>query len=690
MKALVIIFIALAFIFTIPIIAQDFYYSDGRKIYIEKADNWITVQYFKEDLDGIHDDIHGNGTFVIRKELIPERGIFWLEIDKDSPIDIGILEDDVRVVRTFPAYYFIDSVGDTNYHIMSDIFHVRFAEDVSEEDVHQMNEKHFVEIVKKGLRNEYLLRITEGSQLTTLDAANLYYESEKTLWSLPDFLLRGKPDTIQDPLFSNQWYLQNTGQGGGVSGIDINAPQAWLLSELLTIRDSDIIVAVADQGVEMHEDFYHGQLVTGFNAEDQSNDGSPVKSNDSHGQPVAGIIAANHNDKGVRGIAPHVKIMSIRVEDATTSESAAAFDTAWSRGADVINISWGWGEGAYHDNIAQALENAMSDGRNGKGTVIVKSAGNTGGEVSFPGNVPGVLTVGAVSNLNQPAPLTPISQWVDIMAASHGGTLWITTTDRHPPYGYRSQQKYFDEFSGTSAAAPQASGVAALILSLYPELSEQEVRDAIMHSATSYGQTDWAGSGRLHAFRAIGRSMPIQYINYNFTSSVSLSEETYIFGNTSISSGTVITVPSGKLAVLDGTATGGTNAEIRAYGKLFVAQGANIKGVKIKIENGAQLIVTSGATIKDGKVTVESGGELIANGSTFDLNGQSGNAVSFKSGSSGSINQSRIRNATRGIDINNAAVSVKNSTIEYNSSGIWLTNTSLSEVVYSFSITARF
>jgi subtilisin family serine protease len=408
------------------------------------------------------------------------------------------------------------------HYIMTDVFNVQFHEDVSRDEISKMNEKHNVEIIREGLENEYMLRLSESSELNTLEVANLYYEDKLTVWSLPDFDVRINRESVSSSYAHDQWYLCNTGQGGGIAGLDINIIPAWDITK----GSSDIIVAVVDEGVDTHEVFYEGQLITGYNAKDRTNNGLP-HNGDSHGQAVAGIIAANHGTSGVKGVAPNVKIMSVRIEGARVSEQAAAFDTAWVRGADVINISWGWS--GYFDNIAQALQRAMKNGRNGKGTVVVKSAGNTAKEVSFPGNVPGVLTVGAVTNLDKPAKYTPRCEHVDMVAPSGDRhdrkVLDILTIDRHEPYGYVSDGRYYNNFDGTSAAAPQVSGVAALMLSLNPDLTQEEVVHILIKTATSYGETDWAGAGRLNAFNAL-------YEVYEFTgpSIVRTSNTTYALG----------------------------------------------------------------------------------------------------------------------------------------------------------------
>jgi serine protease len=499
------ILISVFFVFVLSFAAfgQEFYYSNNEKHYLSKATNWLSVQVKAEDSLKFIEKIGHQEMVSIKEHLIPERGIFWLQLEQSAMLaeDLAEIKKELDILRTFQGYYKTDGSGDTMHYIMTDVFNVQFSNDVTPDQIKAINERYSVEILGEGLENEYMLRLKETSELSTLEVANIYYIEGLTEWSLPDFHVSISRESIPSIYFRDQWYLHNTGQGGGIAGLDINIVPAWDI----TTGSSDIIVAVVDEGVDPHENFYEGQLIEGYNAADKSNNGLPRKG-DFHGQAVAGIIAANHSATGVMGVAPNVRIMSVRIEGARVSDQAAAFDTAWVRGADIINLSWGWS--GYFDNIAQALQRAMTLGRNGKGTLVVKSAGNTyGGEVSFPGNVPGVLTVGAVTNRDQPARYTPKSKRVDIVAPSGDRkdrrVLNILTIDRHEPYGYVADGRYYQNFDGTSAAAPQVSGVAALILSMNPELTEKQVRDILIKSATSYGETDWAGAGRLNAYQAL-------------------------------------------------------------------------------------------------------------------------------------------------------------------------------------------
>jgi hypothetical protein len=410
----ILISVFFVFVLTFSAFGQDFYYSNNEKHYLSKAKNWVSVQVKAEDSLKFSAKVSNHDLVSIKEHLIPERGIFWLQWDQSVLNDEFLTEfkKEFGIFRTFQGYYKIDGSGDTMHYIMTDVFNVQFNEDVTLNQIRAINQKYSVEILSEGLENEYMLRLTEASELNTLEIANIYYIAGLTKWSLPDFHVSIIRESVPSNFFRDQWYLHNTGQGGGIAGLDINIVPAWDI----TTGSSDIIVAVVDEGVDPHENFYEGQLIEGYNAADKSNNGLPRKG-DFHGQAVAGIIAANHSSTGVMGVAPNVKIMSVRIEGARVSDQAAAFDTAWVRGADIINLSWGWS--GYFDNIAQALQRAMTLGRDGKGTVVVKSAGNTyGGEVSFPGNVPGVLTVGSVTNRNQPARYTPKSKRVDIVAPS--------------------------------------------------------------------------------------------------------------------------------------------------------------------------------------------------------------------------------------------------------------------------------
>lgn len=209
-----------------------------------------------------------------------------------------------------------------------------------------------------------------------------------------------------------------------------------------------------------------------------------------HGTHVAGIIAANRdNDLGMKGVATNVKIMPIRAVpngDERDKDVANAIRYAVDNGARIINMSFGKSYSPGKKYVDDAVKYAQS-----KGVLLVHAAGNDGENLddapNFPNrrfvenqkSAPNWLEVGASSwkgGEEMPAEFSNYGQNnVDIFAP--GVAIHATTPDNN----YKS-------LNGTSMAAPVASGVAALIMSYYPDLSAEQVKDIIMKSTMDFGK----------------------------------------------------------------------------------------------------------------------------------------------------------------------------------------------------------
>lgn len=288
--------------------------------------------------------------------------------------------------------------------------------------------------------------------------------------------------------------LKNTGQNGGTSGIDIHAEQAWNI----TTGSSSIRVAVYDQGFEMnHPDLQNNVYGTGYDAETGTTP-SIVRGN--HGTACAGIVGAQQNNSiGISGVATSTSLMSVSLDLSwfdTPQQLANGFNWAWQNGADVISNSWG----GYNPStiIEDAINNTLTNGRSGKGTVVVFAAENEDNtNIRYPGvSIPGILVVGAASPCGERK--NPSScdgeNWgscygtqLDIVAP---GVL-IPTTDRQSSNGYNTSSgtagDYLQTFNGTSSACPHVAGLAALILSRDPTLTVQQVSDIIESTAQKVG-----------------------------------------------------------------------------------------------------------------------------------------------------------------------------------------------------------
>ncbi len=212
-----------------------------------------------------------------------------------------------------------------------------------------------------------LLRLPAGVRLA--DALRQYRRSPNVLYAEPDYkvsILRS-PD---DPAFSSQWALHNTGQNGGTSGADIHAPEAWEL----TTGSADVVVGIIDTGV----DYTHPDLAANIwsnsadcnaNGVDDDGDGYvddchgiDVVNGDSdpmddvgHGTHVAGIIGAvGNNSLGVVGVNWQVRMAACKFLDSAGSGYLSGaitcleyFQQLRAAGVNLVATNNSWGGGGY-------------------------------------------------------------------------------------------------------------------------------------------------------------------------------------------------------------------------------------------------------------------------------------------------------------------------------------------------------
>ena len=141
-----------------------------------------------------------------------------------------------------------------------DRFIVQFSSSVTHSQILELNAQHNVEIIRisAAYPNIYTFRLTQNSDHSVLDMANIYYQSLPTDWAMPDFIVQFELFTIpNDPYFNKQYYFHNTGQTGGINDADIDAPEAWNIST----GSSNIIVAVVDEGIMSHPDLPASRIV---------------------------------------------------------------------------------------------------------------------------------------------------------------------------------------------------------------------------------------------------------------------------------------------------------------------------------------------------------------------------------------------------------------------------------------------
>lgn len=319
--------------------------------------------------------------------------------------------------------------------------------------------------------------------------------------------------TPNDPYYlsNNQSYLEQ-----------IKAPQAWDLK-----RDaSDIIIAIVDSGSDLdhpdlasniyinsrdpvngvdddndgYTDNFAGWDFVGFSGIQPEEDNDPNVKSDStdHGVHVSGIASAvSDNNIGVAGVASNAKLMIIKASaDNDASTIYAGYEGikyAADHGAHIINCSWGGpAGGAFGQDV---INYAIS-----KGCLIVAAAGNNGDSFpDFPAGYKGVLAVANVRNNDVKSGSSNYGTYVSISAPGTG----ILSL------GYNNGYK---SYSGTSMATPMVAGAAALVKSMFPELSMEEVGQRLRATADNINHLNlpYVGKlgGRLNVFRALSEAPP--------------------------------------------------------------------------------------------------------------------------------------------------------------------------------------
>ncbi|MET9651047.1 S8 family serine peptidase [Streptomyces sp. NPDC006460] len=328
----------------------------------------------------------------------------------------------------------------------------------------------------------------------------------------------------------------------------IKADQAWAV----TTGSSSVKVGVLDTGV----DDQHQDIAPNFNAADSvscaygkaDTRAGAWRDVDTHGTHVAGTIAAAKNGKGVIGVAPGVKISSVRIAEPTSTlffaeNTVCGFMWAGDHGFKVTNNSYYTDPWQFNcpDNVDQA---AIIEGvrraqtyAESKGSLQVAAAGNsnydlankttdnaspndstpvnrtiTNACIDIPTELPGVVTVAAMGSGNVKASYSNFGNGViDVAAPGGDGASGVYSTLPGGKYGTKS---------GTSMASPHVAGVAALLASVNPTLTPADLRDRLNSQANDTAcpsdsrctgtttKNGFFGDGQVDALKAVGGSTP--------------------------------------------------------------------------------------------------------------------------------------------------------------------------------------
>jgi len=328
----------------------------------------------------------------------------------------------------------------------------------------------------------YHLTVNYFSEKTSLQIANELFETGLFEWASPDLILFLGFST-NDTHFNQQWGLQNAVQFGGTN-IDIRAQHAWTI----TRGSPNIRIAILDSGVDLQHPDLTANLLPGFNAATNTAGGGAMPAhyeNRSHGTSVAGIVAAQaNNNRGIAGVAHNSRILPVSVElEANAERVTRGLHWARQNGARVINMSF-YVVGDITDDLISALNAATA-----ANIVLVAASGNNGSStVDFPASRPDVIAVGAINRNGHRWTGSNYGAGLNVVAPGAG--IFTTGMTNDPRIGQShivndgvNNGIYFRDINGTSLAAPHVAGVAALILSVRPDLTAQQVRNVIEQTA---------------------------------------------------------------------------------------------------------------------------------------------------------------------------------------------------------------
>lgn len=326
---------------------------------------------------------------------------------------------------------------------------------------------------------------------------------------LPMVLYQLMDDPTTEPLFSEQWSLQNTGQTGGSPSADIDVVPAWDWT-----LGKNTVIAVVDSGVDPNHPDMQGHLWTNpaeipDNGEDDDGNGfvddltgwdfaaddADTVDSAGHGTGVASVAVAAVDGAGMAGVAPDAVVMVIRACDdfgCPAAAVAAGLVYAVDNGADVVNLSLG--SPGVDPLVTAAVEYAAAHD-----VLIVCAAGNGAQEVDAsnpwtPISIDAPNLVAVASTTASDTLSWSSNYGADVELAAPGDQVLTAAIGQ----GYEIR-------SGTSFAAPHVAGVAALMESLDPDLSAGEAADLLSaYGAPVPGLDGVVASGkRLDARRTV-------------------------------------------------------------------------------------------------------------------------------------------------------------------------------------------
>ena len=443
------------------------------------------------------------GTYYVKVKAFSDAiGVFWLQVDSltdpgstratAASLALDVLGGGTIDTSTDVDYFRLDAAK-TGYVAIRGVGELPFDIDgqLLDGDGNQVGAHAYEERL-----SAYVAGFTI---IARLDAGSTYYVKVEAssgtgtyaVQAIEDARMRrlttkcsGGSSSFTDPFYDCQWHLKNTGQLGGLAGLDIDVERVWAGGNL----GAGTVVRVVDDGMDHYHEDLRANVDSSLN-HDYGSENEIFDSGENHGTQVAGIIASRDNALGGRGVAPRAEIHGVALLGNSTEANIADAMTRTMSAVAVSNNSWGPKDGPVPKRAPAVWESAVDTGvesGNGlKGVFYVWAAGNGGldgdnSNLDEFNNYYGVTSVCAVNDLGRRSTYSEAGAnlWVCGLSSDPWGTRaheGIFTTDNY--------SRYSDLFGGTSAAAPVVAGVATLLRAENPELGWRDLKLILAGSA---------------------------------------------------------------------------------------------------------------------------------------------------------------------------------------------------------------
>ena len=562
------------FFFSLPAFSQEyFFYSYKEKRTLNPVSNYISVK-FRNDISlsqsssiiqqvfGSNMDSKYNVNYVYDNK--EKANIVIVKIKNNvSAKSIDNIKSQLLNSSSVEYSGMCFKKNDRVLHFTTDELIVKFSRSVSTTDIQNLNRLYNTTIIEKVdlMEGLYLIKINnkgESGADNVFDASNKFTLTPFVEYAQPNFIRQGmlesadnsvlnrpsqkKSGSIQlkqspgcfpnDSMAPMMWNLRNTGSNvpnniQGVPGCDLNIVDAWCV----TTGSPRVLMGIVDTGVDTNHVDLIGNLCDRNLWWDFINNTPHQFDEYYHGTGVAGITSAvGNNHIGTVGVAYTCKILPVRVFGSIQSGGyttdlilGKGLIWAWTRGAAVINCSWGGGIDT--PLITNAIRDARHYGRNGKGTVICAGSGNDDTTaVLYPSQMHEVMSIGGLSPCNErkskhSCDFNSLDSNTQFWGASYGDSLTMvapcTLIGITIPGLTIPDSGWCYCGNGTSDSSPMAAAVAGLMISKNINISADSVMMIMEQTCDKVGNYSYninkqngawnfeMGYGRLDTKRAL-------------------------------------------------------------------------------------------------------------------------------------------------------------------------------------------